>query len=119
MQDDDVMMGHAYYEAMDEVISKSTASSPGSYMGLYVSDSWKKHKGKKSGTFMPIGFELFAIMATTSNPSTSSRSSANQKLQRGNPHMAAEEQNFFLRVQLPVHNGEAKVMISTQYSSFD
>lgn len=99
MQDDDVMMGHAYYEAMDQVISEiDRILKPGSHMGLYVSDSWKKHKGKKSGTFMPIGFELFAIMRDYFEPiDIISVVRHNQKLQRGNWHKAAEEQNFFLR----------------------
>ncbi len=99
MEDDDVMMGHAYYEAMDQVIAEiDRILKPGKHMGLYVSDSFKKHKGKKCGTFMPIGFELFAIMREYFEPvDIISVVRHNQKLQRGNWHKAAEEQNFFLR----------------------
>ncbi len=99
MEEDDVMMGHAYYESMDQVIAEiDRILKPGKHMGLYVSDSFKKHKGKKSGTFMPIGFELFAIMREYFEPiDIISVVRHNQKLQRGNWHKAAEEQNFFLR----------------------
>lgn len=99
MRDDDVMMGHAYYESMDQVIAEiDRILKPGKHMGLYVSDSFKKHKGKKGGTFMPIGFELFAIMREYFEPvDIISVVRHNQKLQRGNWHKAAEEQNFFLR----------------------
>lgn len=96
---DDAMMGQAYYEAMDHVLGEiDRILRPGKHMGLYVSDSFKKHKGKKSGTFMPIGFELFAIMRQYFEPiDIICVVRHNTKLQRGNWHKAAEEQNFFLR----------------------
>ncbi len=99
MGDGDAMMGHAYYEAMDQVLSEiDRILKPGAHMGLYVSDSFKKHKGKKAGTFMPIGFELFAIMRDYFEPvDIICVVRHNTKLQRGNWHKAAEEQNFFLR----------------------
>jgi len=92
-------MGEAYYEAMEEVIAEChRVLKNRRYLGLYVSDSFKKTKGKKSGTFMPIGFELFGIMRDYfRSVDIVSVVRHNAKLQRGNWHKAAEEQNFFLR----------------------
>ena len=71
------------------------------YMGLYVSDSFTKKKGSGQqalGGFMPIGFELFAMMRELFVPvDIIAVVRHNQKLQRGNWHKAAEEGNFFLR----------------------
>ena len=99
MRDDDVMMGHAYYESMDIVLSElHRVMKPNRYMGLYVSDSWKKNTGQKGGTFMPIGFELFAIMREYFEPvDIISVVRHNKKLNKGNWHKAAEKENFFLR----------------------
>ena len=93
------VMGHAYYEAMDRVIDEIVrVLRPGRYMGLYVSDSWVKRKGVKGGVFMPIGFELFGILAHSLRPvDIICVVRRNAKLQRGNWHKAAREQNFFLR----------------------
>lgn len=93
------MPGQAYYEAMEEVIAEmERVLKPGKCMGLYVSDSWKKSKGKKSGLLMPIGFELFSIMRDYFEPvDIIAVVRHNEKLGRGNWHKAAEEQNFFLR----------------------
>ena len=92
-------MGQAYYEAMEDVIAEChRVLKNRRYFGLYVSDSFKKAKGKKGGTFMPIGFELFSIMRDYFRPvDIVSVVRHNAKLQRGNWHKAAEEQNFFLR----------------------
>ena len=71
------------------------------YMGLYVSDSWRKRKGEPgagSGEFMPIGFELFAIMRKYFTPvDIICCVRHNKKLEYGNWRKAAEEGNFFLR----------------------
>lgn len=93
------VMGHEYYTAMDQVIDEIyRVLRPNRYMALYVSDSFKKTKGVKGGVFMPIGFELFGIMAHSFRPvDIISVVRHNTKLQRGNWHKAAEEQNFFLR----------------------
>lgn len=93
------MLGRAYYEAMEEVISElERVLKPGRYMGLYVQDSFRKQKGVGGGLFMPIGFELFSIMRDYFEPvDIVAVVRHNQKLQRGNWHKAAEEQNFFLR----------------------
>lgn len=93
------MMGEAYYEAMEEVIAEChRVMKNRRYMGLYVSDSFKKQKGVKGGLFMPIGFELFSIMRDYFKPvDIVAVVRHNAKLSRGNWHKAAEEQNFFLR----------------------
>lgn len=95
--------GKAYYGAMERVIAQvHRVMKNRRYMALYVSDSWKKKKGgpkgSGAGTFMPIGFELFAMMRESLQPvDIISVVRHNQKLQRGNWHKAAEEGNFFLR----------------------
>jgi len=68
------------------------------YMSLYVSDSFRKVKGRPGGEFMPIGFELFAVMRRYFKPiDIISVVRHNKKLDRGNWRKAAEEGNFFLR----------------------
>ncbi len=91
--------GRAYYKAMDQVIGEAhRVMKDRRYMGLYVSDSFKKRKGKPGGVYMPIGFELFSIMRKRFKPiDIICVARQNQKLGRGNWHKAAEEGNFFLR----------------------
>lgn len=96
--------GRAYYRAMEDVIREiHRVLKPGRYMGLYVSDSWRKKKGAqgekmKGGEFMPIGFELFAIMRKYLTPvDIICVVRHNKKLTYGNWRKAAEEGNFFLR----------------------
>jgi adenine-specific DNA-methyltransferase len=91
--------GVAYYQAMDRVIGElHRVLKPKRYMALYVSDSFKKTKGKPGGTFMPIGVELFAIMAQRFRPvDIIAVVRHNHKLAQGNWRKAAEEGNFFLR----------------------
>ncbi|MCC6321217.1 MAG: class I SAM-dependent methyltransferase [Phycisphaerales bacterium] len=95
--------GRAYYDAMKQVIAEiHRVLKPRRYMGLYVSDSWRKRKGapgEGSGTFMPIGFELFNLMQKQGFRPIDIIAVVrqNQKLARGNWHKAAEEGNFFLR----------------------
>lgn len=104
-----------YYEAMERVISEiHRVLKSRRYMALYVSDSWRKRKGDepehgslkgrrgahftKGGVFMPIGFELYAMMRERFTPiDIVAVVRHNEKLNRGNWHKAAEEQNFFLR----------------------
>jgi adenine-specific DNA-methyltransferase len=92
-------MGEAYYEAMEEVLAEChRVLKNRRYLGLYVSDSFRKQKGVKGGLFMPIGFELFSIMRDYFKPvDIVAVVRHNTKLKRGNWHKAAEEQNFFLR----------------------
>jgi len=94
--------GAAYYQAMDRVIGElHRVLKNRRYMGLYVSDSWRKRKGtpgEGAGLFMPIGFELFGMMCKRFKPvDIIAVVRHNQKLKKGNWHKAAEEQNFFLR----------------------
>jgi adenine-specific DNA-methyltransferase len=95
--------GRAYYAAMKQVIAEThRVLKPRRYMALYVSDSWRKRRGtpgEGAGVFMPIGFELFAIMQRTGFKPIDIIAVVrhNQKLARGNWHKAAEEGNFFLR----------------------
>jgi len=95
--------GAAYYAAMTQVFDELfRVLKPDRCLGLYVSDSFRKHKGANArsprGLFMPIGFRLFEIL--------SRRFEAvdivcvvrhNKKLEQGNFRKAAEEENFFLR----------------------
>ncbi|MDZ4754722.1 MAG: DNA methyltransferase [Phycisphaerae bacterium] len=93
--------GRAYYAAMENVITEiDRVLRPGRHMAMYVSDSWRKVRGGApgEGTFMPIGFELFAMMRKHFAPvDIIAVVRHNDKLARGNWHKAAEEQNFFLR----------------------
>ena len=84
---------------MEDVIREiHRVLKPGRYMGLYVSDSWRKRKNAKGGEFMPIGFELFAIMRKYMTPvDIICVVRHNKKLSFGNWRKAAEEGNFFLR----------------------
>ncbi len=99
--------GQAYYAAMRKVIAEiDRVLIPRRYMGLYVSDSWRKRKGKKKnktgavmgGTFMPIGFELFSMMREHFDPvDIICVARKNDKVGRGNWRKSAVEENFFLR----------------------
>jgi len=92
--------GAAYFAAMRNVIAEtSRILRPSRYMALYVSDSFKKRKGKRaSESFAPIGFELFAILREHFQPiDIISVVRHNAKLKRGNWHKAAQEGNYFLR----------------------
>lgn len=86
--------GAAYYAAMREVISEiHRVLRDRRYMALYVSDSFRKGR-----PFMPIGFELFAILRERFRPvDIVCVARGNAKLGRGNWRKAAEEGNFFLR----------------------
>jgi len=92
-------MGAAYYEAMEEVIAEAARVLGGAgVLAIYVSDSWRKRKRSGDQVFMPIGFELFSIARDYLDPiDIVCVARQNAKLQRGNWHKAAEEENFFLR----------------------
>lgn len=92
-------VGAEYYDAMEEVIAElERVLRPGRFMAIYVSDSFRKKKGPGASVFMPIGFELFAILRDYVTPvDVIAVVRRNAKLARGNWHKAAEEQNFFLR----------------------
>jgi adenine-specific DNA-methyltransferase len=86
--------GNAYYAAMGEVIGElHRVMKNRRYMGLYVSDSFKKGKG-----FVPLGFELFGILRTFFKPiDVVAVVRHNRTLKRGHWHTAAVEGNYFLR----------------------
>lgn len=86
--------GQAYYEAMHDVMREAhRVLKDRRYIALYCSDSFKKGR-----PFMPIGFELFAIMREYFKPvDVISVVRNNAKLRKGNWHKAAEEGNYFLR----------------------
>ncbi len=94
----------AYYEAMSRVIGEChRVLKNRRYMALYVSDSYKKRKAPGPGSpaipsFMPIGFELFAMLRDRFKPvDIVCVVRHNAKLGKGNWRKAAEEGNFFLR----------------------
>jgi hypothetical protein len=92
--------GRAYFESMHRVIRElHRVLKDRRYMGLYVSDSYRKGKGAGGADrFMPIGFELFAVMRGYFRPiDIIAVVRHNQKLSRSNWHKAAEEGNFFMR----------------------
>jgi len=86
--------GDAYYAAMRQVIAEiHRVLKPKRYMALYCSDSYRKGR-----PFMPIGFELFALLRERFQPADIvAVVRQNAKLKRGNWHKAAEEGNYFLR----------------------
>ncbi|MEC9372559.1 MAG: DNA methyltransferase, partial [Planctomycetota bacterium] len=90
--------GAAYYAAMKQVIAEiDRVLKNRRYMALYVSDSFRKQKDP-SKSFMPIGFELFALLRERFRPvDIICVARKNAKLERGNWRKAAEEGNFFLR----------------------
>ncbi|MFN0134094.1 MAG: DNA methyltransferase [Phycisphaerales bacterium] len=94
--------GRAYFDAMTRVLGEvHRVLRDRRYAAVYVSDSWRKRRGESgsgSGVFMPIGFELFAIIRERFRPvDIVCVKRLNQKLGRANWNKAAEEGNFFLR----------------------
>jgi DNA modification methylase len=85
---------NAYYKAMEEVIGELyRVLKNRRYMGLYVSDSFKKGK-----PFMPIGFELFSLLRQKFKPvDIVAVVRHNRTLKRNHWHTAAVEGNYFLR----------------------
>ena len=85
---------NAYYLSMREVFAQChRVIKPRRYMAIYVGDSFKKGK-----PFIPIGFDLFALLRRNFTPvDIIAVVRHNQKLKRGNWHTAAVEGNFFLR----------------------
>jgi DNA modification methylase len=83
-----------YYAAMSQVIAElHRVMKNRRYMALYVSDSFKKGK-----PFMPIGFELFAILRQYFKPiDIIAVVRHNRTLKRSHWHSAAVEGNYFLR----------------------
>ncbi|MCA9283573.1 MAG: hypothetical protein KDA22_00045 [Phycisphaerales bacterium] len=95
--------GRAYFDAMERVIAEiDRVLRPDRCMALYVSDSYQKGSGALGrcprGRLMPIGFELFMRLRRPFVPvDVVTVVRHNRKLEQGNFHKAAEEENFFLR----------------------
>ena len=95
--------GRAYYESMHDTLAECVrVLKPAGYLAIYVSDSWKKRRGRgpdaPPGVFAPIGFELFAMVAQALEPVDHvAVVRHNAKLDKGNWHKAAEEQGYMLR----------------------
>jgi len=85
---------NAYYAAMGQVIGEiHRVLKNRRYMALYVSDSFKKGK-----PFMPIGFELFALLQQHFKPADIiAVVRHNRTLKRNHWHTAAIEGNYYLR----------------------
>jgi DNA modification methylase len=85
---------NAYYEVLNQVIRElHRVLRNRRYIALYVSDSFKKGK-----PFMPIGFELFAIMRKYFKAiDIIAVVRHNRTLKRNHWHTAAVEGNYFLR----------------------
>jgi DNA modification methylase len=83
-----------YYAAMAQVIAElHRVMKNRRYMGLYVSDSFKK-----GNPFMPIGFELFSLLRQHFRPiDIIAVVRHNRTLKRNHWHTAAVEGNYFLR----------------------
>ena len=83
-----------YYNAMDNVISEiNRIMKKDRYMALYVSDSYEK-----GYPLMPIGFRLFESLNKYFIPiDIISVVRHNKDMNKGNYHLAAIDNNFYLR----------------------
>ncbi len=83
-----------YYEAMRAVIREMhRVLRPRRYVGLYVSDSWKKKQ-----PFQPIGFRLFAMLEQYFEPvDVVCVVRHNRTMKRRHWHTEAVQGNYFLR----------------------
>ncbi len=84
----------AYYEAMGLVLAEiNRILRPGRAMALYVSDS-----GRKGKPFLPLGFELFALMRRHFEPvDIVAVVRRNKTLLRRHWHTSAIEGDYYLR----------------------
>lgn len=107
-----------YFHSMEAVIREiHRILKPGRYMGLYVSDSFKKKK-----PFMPIGFRLFAILEQFFEPvDIVAVVRHNRTLKRRHYHTEAVSGNYFLRgfnyLFIMRKTGEAKPVKSHRSST--
>jgi adenine-specific DNA-methyltransferase len=86
--------GEEYFRAMREVIGEAYRILRNNrYMGLYVSDSFKKGR-----PLAPIGFRIFSMMEELFTPvDIVAVKRRNADLDRRNWHDAAARENYFLR----------------------
>ena len=86
--------GEEYYKAMDDCFNEIfRIMKKDRYMALYVSDSYKKDY-----PFMAIGFKLFEILNKYFMPiDIISVVRHNKNLSKGNYHISAIENNYYLR----------------------
>jgi adenine-specific DNA-methyltransferase len=91
--------GYAYFASMAEVFEQlHRALKPGAALALYVSDTFRFTQRAKRPLFVPIGPRLLNILADNFEPiDIVAVVRRNQKLERGQWHKAAAEQNFLLR----------------------
>jgi DNA modification methylase len=91
--------GAAYYAAMAEVVAElARVLKARRYMGLYVSDSYRKASAGQKGEFMPIGFELFATLRRHFRAvDIVAVVRGNAKLDQPHWHKASIDGNYFLR----------------------
>jgi adenine-specific DNA-methyltransferase len=84
----------AYYRAMEQVIGEiDRVLKPRRFLALYVSDSFRKGE-----PFMPIGFELFALLRQRFQPiDIVSVVRGNRKLKKPHWHKEAVKGNYLLR----------------------
>jgi adenine-specific DNA-methyltransferase len=88
-----------YFEAMRSVIKEiNRVLRDRRYMALYVSDSFSKSVKPPRQPFVPIGFELFAMLRQSFRPiDIITVKRRNKKLEMGNWRKSAIKENFFLR----------------------
>ena len=83
-----------YFEAMDQVfVEIERCLKNRRYLGVYVSDTFKKKKG-----FVGIGSEFYGLLAQRFRPIDHvAVVRGNRKLENSRFHKVAAEENFFLR----------------------
>lgn len=83
-----------FYQEMRRVFEEADrVLKPGGTFALYVCDFFDKKRG-----FAPVGFGLFSVFTLFFEPlDTVAVVRHNKDLEKGNYHLAAERDNFFLR----------------------
>ena len=83
-----------YFQSMGKVFDEvHRVLRPGGVMALYVCDYFEKKRG-----FVPVGFGLFSLFTMFFEPLDAvAVVRHNKDLDKGNYHLAAERENFFLR----------------------
>jgi len=86
--------GDEYYPAMEQVFAEAhRVLRNRRYLGLYVSDSYRKDTG-----FMGIGFELYSLLQKRFRPVDHiAVARGNRKLEKPRHHKSAAKENSYLR----------------------